>query len=144
VDAAQRIRRAFIPSLAELGASYAVEAERAMERKPLLETHKEDLQRFPMAGRATLYDVAKGYLGAGEQLHQLLSDRSDMPQTTRKEAATLRSATVALLTRFRDDLVRELQRNPALPRDLEQRVFAYFDTLDKMQPRSTAPIGSPY
>jgi hypothetical protein len=144
VDAAQRIRRAFIPSLAELGASYAIEAERAIERKPLLEGHKDDLQRFPVAGYGTLYDVAKGFLNAGEQLHQLLGDRSDMSPNARKEATTLRSATVGLLTRFREDLVRELQRNPALPRDLEQRVFAYFDTLEKMQTRSTAPIGSPY
>lgn len=144
VDAAQRIRRSFIPSLAELGASYAIEAERAMERKPLLESHREDLQRFPVAGYGTLYDVAKGFLNAGEQLHQLLGDRSDMSPNARKEATTLRSATVGLLTRFREDLVRELQRNPALPRDLEQRVFAYFDTLEKMQTRSTAPIGSPY
>lgn len=131
-EAAQRIRDAFIPNLRELSAAYVTEASRAIERKPLLESMKADLQLFPLAGGGTLLDTATAFLEAGEALHDRLSDRADMLQGSRKEAVVLRPVTVGMLNRFRADLVRELKKDPKLPRDLEQRVFGYFDTLEAM------------
>jgi len=132
VDAAKRIRDEFIPNLGELSASYVTEAERAMERRPLLKSMKVDLQLFPLAGGGTLLDTATAFLDAGESLHEKLSDRADMLQGSRKKAAALRPATIGALNRFRADLVREIKKDPKLPRDLEQKVFGYFDTLEGM------------
>jgi hypothetical protein len=130
--AALRIRLAFIPALAELTASYAIEAERAMERMPLLASMAADLERFPVAGGVSLLGVATSFLRAGEQLHHLISERADVPKASRKEAAALRPATIGILNRLRADLTREIKKDPSLPRDLEQRVFGYFDTLETM------------
>ena len=138
VAAAHRIRAAFIPALAELGASYPVEADRAIERKPLLISMQADLTRFPIAGGGTLLDTAKAFLDAGERIHRTLSDRADVPKGARKEAAKLRSTTVGMLGRLRADVVREVKKDSALPRDLEARLFSYFDTLEAMQPAPKA------
>lgn len=140
LEAGRRIRAAFIPTPTELSASYAVEAHRARERRPLLKTHKADLQQFPIAGRkgATLFDVATGFLDAGEKLDALLSRRADVPAESRKAASTLRPSTVGLLNKVRADLAKEMRRNPALPRDLDQRLFGYFDTLEAMAIQAAA------
>jgi hypothetical protein len=128
----KRIRGAFIPALGELGASYATEAERAQGRKPLLATMKADLKLFPLAGGGTLLDTATAFLGAGVKIHENLSDRADVPKGARKEAAQIRSATVGMLGRLRADVVREVKKDPKLPRDLEAKLFGYFDTLEAM------------
>jgi hypothetical protein len=141
-EAARRIRAAFIPALAELGAPYAVEAERAIERKPLLTSMKADLKLFTLAGGGTLFDVAKGFLEAGEKLHELLSDRADALGASRKDAAALRPATIGLLNRFRADLGREIKKEKSLPRDLDHKVFGYFDTLESMHAAAKAPAAS--
>ncbi len=133
VAAAERIRAAFIPAMAELGASYALQAERALERKPLLVSMKADLELFPLADGGTLLDTAKAFLDAGERIHLTLSDRADVPKAARKQAAQLRSSAVGMLSRLRADLVREIKKDPALPRDLEARLFGYLDTLEDMQ-----------
>ncbi len=138
VAAAQRIRAAFIPSLSELGAAYALEAERALERRPLLTSMKADLKRFPLAGGDTLLDVATAFLDAGVNIHQALSERADLPRPVRKEAAKLRSATIGTLGRLRADLKRELKKDPKLPQDLETRIFGYFDTLENMRAAAKA------
>jgi hypothetical protein len=129
VDAAVRIRSGLIPSLFELGASYATEAERAIERKPLLTSLEADLRRFPLAGGGTLYDAAAAFLDAGERLHGMLSGRADVPEGTAQEAAKIRSATVGMLSRLRADVTREVKKNTRLPRDLDVRIFGYFDKL---------------
>lgn len=131
---AGRIRDAFIPSLEELTASYVTEADRAIERKPLLTSMKEDLLLFPVAGGGTLLDIATAFLEAGEALHHKLSERADVPRVSRKAASVLRPVTIGILNRFRADLIREIKRDPSLPRDLEQSVFGYFETLESMHP----------
>ncbi len=129
VDAAARIRAGLIPSLFELGASYAVEAERAVGRKPALASLRADLERFPLAGGGTLYDAAASFLDAGARLHEALSGRSALPHGTTREAAQLRSSTVGMLGRLRVDVTREVQKRRRLPRDLDARIFGYFDEL---------------
>ncbi len=143
VAAAHRIRTAFIPALAELGAAYPVEADRAIERKPLLISMKADLKRFPVVGGGTLLDTATAFLDAGEAIHHALSDRADVPKGARKEAAQLRSTTVGMLGRLRADIAREVKKDGKLPRDLEARLFGYFDTLEAMQPSAKAEASEP-
>jgi hypothetical protein len=129
VDAAARIRAGLIPTLFELGASYATEAERALERKPLLVSLRADLERFPLAGGGTLLDTAAAFLDAGERLHTALGQQAGLPQGTAREAAKIRAASVGMLSRLRADVTREVQKNRRLPRDLDVRIFGYFDKL---------------
>ena len=134
VEAASRIRAAFVPELGELQAAYAVEADRAVDRRPLLKSLKADLQAIPVAGGGTLHDVATAFLDAGDELEGLLSQRADaMPRGSRKRASALRSTTIGLLNRLRADLAKEVGKNAKLPRDLEARVFGYFDTLGDLR-----------
>ena len=94
--------------------------------------YEGDLQRFPLAGGKTLLDAATAFLEAGERIHRALSDRADVPKGARREAAKIRSVTIGLLGRLRADASREVNKNPALPRDLEPQIFGYFDTLEAM------------
>jgi hypothetical protein len=143
VAAAHRIRAAFIPALAELGANYPTEADRAIERKPLLVSMKADLKRFPLAGGGTLLDTATAFLKAGEDIHLALSERADVPKGTRADAAALRSSTVGTLGRLRADVVREVKKDSKLPRDLEARLFGYLDTLEATRPAAKAAPTEP-
>lgn len=136
LDAAGRIRAEFIPTLLDLQASYADEADAAIARKKTLSRHKADLKLFPVAEGETLLDWVTAFLDAGERLNTLLSERADMPQASRKGAGSLRSATIGLLNRLRAGLADELAHDPKLPRDLDARVFGYFDQLHG--PRLTA------
>lgn len=138
VAAAVRIRLAFIPELKELLDSYAEEADRAIEREPKLEELAADLRLFPVPDNRTLYDVATSFLAAGRNIHDLLSRRADVPKGARARAAAIRSETVGVINRLRADLGREIKKNPALPRDLDQRVFGYLDTLLSMKPTEAA------
>jgi hypothetical protein len=127
--AAERIRAQFIPALGELQHTYATEAERARDRKAVLDDFKADLKLFPVAEKQTLYDWVKGYLDAGLALSKLLSDRADTPLDSRAGAGPLRTRTLGLLSRMRGALTDEMAINDKLARDLEAQVFAYFDQL---------------
>ncbi len=128
-EAAERVRAAFVPALADLQDSYLAEAHRAKERRPLLASMKADLERFPVLGGETLLDVCTKLLDAGDRLNALLDQRGDAPQADRSEAAALRARAVGILNRFRDELRAEIESDPSLPRDLEHRVFGYLDTI---------------
>jgi hypothetical protein len=143
VAAAKRIRAAFIPALGDISEPYAVEASNAAERKPSLTELKADLKQFPMAGGGSLLDVAKKFIGKGEELGGLLSDRADASGGGRKGAGQIRAKTVGLLSRLRSDVRDEVAKNPKLPRDLERRVFGYFDTLSAMQASPAAAPAAP-
>jgi hypothetical protein len=143
VEAATRIRMAFIPELRELGAPYATEADRANERTPLLESMKADLELFPMADGTTLHGVATKFVNAGIQLDKLLSSRADVPKASRKLASALRPKAIGVLFKLREDLVEEIQNDAALDRDLEHKVFGYLDTLAAMQGSGSAPAPAP-
>ncbi|UQA59728.1 hypothetical protein [Polyangium aurulentum] len=130
VEAARRIRAAFIPELGQLQDSYADEAEAAARRKGELSNLEADLKLIPVAGGGTLYDWAVMYLSAGEKLSVLLSQRADIDAKKRKNAQALRSETVGILNELRAGIGREVERNPELPRDLDGQIFGYFDTLE--------------
>jgi len=77
----------------------------------------------------TLYDWMLGFLQAAEGLDAALSQRSASRKMSRSPAVPLRSSTLSLLTRMRASLQDEIALNPTLPRDLEARIFGYFDEI---------------
>lgn len=131
LEAAKKIRAAFIPTLEDLGASYAAEAKAAMDKTVQLDELKNELELFPIAGGQTLYQWAAGFLAEGSKIDDLLNARADIELKNRKAAATLRGEVIGLLNRLRKNLKLELKDDPALPSDLEGQVFAYLDMLEK-------------
>ncbi|MDI3284480.1 hypothetical protein [Polyangium sp. 15x6] len=131
--AVERVRAAFIPQLDDLRASYVEEAHAAFEHRKQIEELKADLQLIPIADGLTLLDWAEGYVGAAEQIGALLSQRADVDTGARRDAGRIRTATLAVLGRFRGALGDELAVNAALPRDLDAQVFGLFDQLDQMR-----------
>lgn len=129
--AVERVRKAFIPQLEDLGASYAEEAKGAIDKAPSLQELKNDLDLLPIAGGQTLYQWAESFVVAGTKIDSLLEARADTEQNNRKAAATLRAEVMGILNRLRKNLLLELKDDPALPRDLEKQVFGYLDLLEK-------------
>jgi hypothetical protein len=127
LDAARKIRAAFVPALDSLSATYQAEARAAKDHKPALVSLKHELDLFPVAG-GTLYDWAVGFVAAGEELDALLSKRADARD--RAAAAQLRVDAIGLLNRLRKSLAAEAKHDPSLPADLDAQVFAYFDLLE--------------
>jgi hypothetical protein len=128
---AKAIRDAFIPVLSELRASYPTEAAAAIRRAPTLEAMKAGLEAFPVMG-GTLHAWVKEYIESGKQLDQLYSERATARAETvadRGPAGALRGQTIGLLTRARTMMMDELEANKALPRNLAEQTFGYFDEL---------------
>jgi hypothetical protein len=131
--AIERVRAAFIPELDLLQASYVNEAKAAIDNKNDLVKLESDLKLIPIAGGLSLYDWCTGFIGAGESIAKLLSDRADADTGARREAGKVRTSTIRILGRFRAALADEVAANKALPADLDARVFGYFDTLQDMR-----------
>jgi hypothetical protein len=131
--AIKRIQAAFITSLDDLKASYTVEAHVAIQHREDLQTLEADLKLIPVAGGLSLYDWAMGFVVGGDLVGTLLSQRADAGTNARSDAGKIRASTVAVLGRFRGALRDELGSNPALPKDLDAQVFAYFDELSEMR-----------
>jgi hypothetical protein len=131
--AIERVRTAFIPQLDVLQASYVNEAKAALDHKNDLVKLENDLKSIPIAGGLSLYDWCTGYIGAGETIAKLLSDRANADTGARREAGKIRTSTVSILGRFRAALADEAVVNKALPADLDARVFGYFDELHGMR-----------
>ncbi|MBI5479495.1 MAG: hypothetical protein HY906_11595 [Deltaproteobacteria bacterium] len=137
--AAVRLREALVPRLGELRRTYPDEAAAAMVRHAELPKYEADLKQFPVAGGKTLLDWATAYVGHGEHLHELLTARADATAApdgkTRAEAARLRSSTIGLLGRLREALKDEVAADQSLPRDLDTKLFGYFDELQAIRQR---------
>jgi hypothetical protein len=129
LDAVRRVRAALIPELDQLRDSYADEAEAAIRRKAELPDLKADLELIPVAGGGSLHDWAVAFLGAGEKLSALLSQRADVDTNGRKGAQHLRSETVGMLNRLRNAIADET-RVGKLPKDLDAQIFGYLDDLE--------------
>ena len=130
-NAALRVREAFIPVRSILSDSYAEEAARAKKNRAKVAELENELKSLPVPDGKTLYDWVIGFLDAGDLLDKLLSERSTVEAAAASGTATtlLRATTIGILRRFRESLRDEVAANPALPRDLEARVFAYIDEL---------------
>jgi hypothetical protein len=138
-DAAVRCREALIPSLGVLRRSYADEAAAALSRRAAISGMEPDLNLFPVADGKTLLDWALAYIDQGERLHGLLARREEavaaVDGQARRRAAQLRAETAAILGHFRDALADETAADPSLPRDLDARIFGFFDQLAKRRAR---------
>jgi hypothetical protein len=144
VDAIKRIRAALIPELAGLRDSYADEAAAAIRRKGELPQIEADLKLIPIAmGGTTLHDWATRFLGAGEKLSVLLSERADATPGGRTGAYKLRSETVALLNRARGAIADECATSKALPSDLDAQIWAYLDELEAQRAEAAARARKP-
>lgn len=130
-SAAQRVRDAFIPVRSVLSDSYAEEAARAKKNRGRIAELEADLKSLPVPDGKTLFDWVNGFLDAGDSLDKLLSERStvEAAASTGTSSTVLRATTIGLLRRLREALRDEVAANADLPRDLEQRVFAYIDEL---------------
>lgn len=122
------IRARFVPARAVLKAMYADEAAHARKVKPSLTEHEAALRAIPLPEGHTMYDVASRFVDSGEQIGTLLSRRVEQEtDAQRNEAGKLRSRTLKLLTRLRDAVDEALDHDPALPRDLDARLFGFLD-----------------
>jgi hypothetical protein len=145
-EAAQRVRDTFVPRLSTLRASYADEAVAASRKRPALDTRKADLQSFvvPFPAGGTLQDWASAFIKAGEDLDKLLHNRSLLGNDgLSAPAIKVRAATLGVLSRFRAALADEVEEDASLPRDLEARIFAYFDQLQEMREQAAAARKKP-
>jgi len=72
----------------------------------------------------------------------VLSERADVPSKPRAGAGRLRSEIIGLLSRFRnalhDELAYDAENAKALPVDLDEQVFGYFDELEQMRAAAVA------
>ncbi|MEO1269520.1 MAG: hypothetical protein AAFX99_15645 [Myxococcota bacterium] len=137
------IRDTFIPTRSELNKSYADQASRAKERQAKLLLHTEALQAFPVMD-GTLEDWVKGQLEAGVSIDVLMTERSKLitPDDS-PEVASLRSRFIGKLNRIRATLADELEGRPELPRDLDHRIFGYFDLLSAARNPTPEPPSAP-
>ena len=126
IDAAKKIRAAFIPALDDLMASYPAEAKAAKDHKNEVAALQSALALFPVAG-GTLFDWVHGFVAAGESIDALLSNRADARD--RKVASQVRNETVGMLNLLRRNLAQET-KTKGLPATLGGDVFGYFDLLE--------------
>lgn len=136
--AIERVRAAFIPQIDLLQASYVNESKAAIDNKNDLVKLEKDLKSIPIAGGLSLYDWCAGFVGAGESIAKLLSERADADTGARSLAGKIRTSTISILGRFRAALADEIATNKALPADLDARVFGYFDELNGMRADAVA------
>ncbi len=119
--------------------SYAEEAAAAKKNRAKVTELEQDLKLFPVPEGKTLFDWVNAFLDAGDSLAELLHHRvaatSPSPQGS---VGKLRSDTIGLLYKFRSTLQSEIAENEALPRDLEQQVFGFFDELDERRAAAKA------
>jgi len=131
-DAARRIREAFIPDLGVLSDSYADEAAAARQNRPKLLALEADLKRFPTPDGTNLHTWATAFVDQGDALSRVLAARSQTSSIDLfRQHTALRVTTIGLLGRFRAALRDEMAEHPSLPRDMDEKIFAYFDELSR-------------
>jgi hypothetical protein len=160
---AEKIRKGFIPALAELRKPLPAEATSTAKRQEVFGDFEASLKTFvvPVGGAEpppaegeereppTLYDWVRGYLDAGEKIGHLLSERASLTAEAAAEAtekaSTLRFSGIGLINRFRQSLSDELEGNADLPRNLDALVFGFFDQLaiGRMNAAARAAAESP-
>lgn len=124
--AAEAVRGAFLPALAQLKLSNAAEIANARLRAPKIAAYAAQLDRIPAAGGRTARHLVQGMIDAGEERARLITERAATPAGTPVPAFALQAG-IALIFDLRATLAREIEANAALPRDLDRQVFALFD-----------------
>lgn len=134
-----RLRRAFMPRLAELRDSYATRAARALARRELLEAHMAELSAIPIHDGETLAHWVRAFIHQGCTLGELLACRADatasavVAATDRADPSTLRGALIGLLGRLRAAIADELAGQPERLLRLDAELFTYVDQLAEMR-----------
>jgi hypothetical protein len=134
--AAKKIREQLGLSLSDTRQKASDEIQIARGRAARVEELKPELTRFPLPGDRTLYDAARAYLAAAEELNTLLSERASleaMSEEDRSRVRSLRPEIVGLFGRLRRAMGDEIRQNPELPRNLDAQVFGYFDELERIR-----------
>jgi hypothetical protein len=124
-----RILERLVPERGALTASYVDEATDAKRHRGELAELEADLRHFPLPGDRTLYDVAEGFIAKGEQIGELLSQRTDIAAVTRTSLRQLRSRAMGFMMRMREAISDELLIRSELPRDLDAQIFGYLDEI---------------
>ena len=137
-EALATVREKVISSRGEVTKPYPQEAARALGRIQVMPEIKPALEKFPVAVGGTLHDWVVAFNQHGSNLHELLAERgAQTAQSTggavAKKAVQTRAETVGVVGRFRTALADEIDANPNLPRDLDARIFGYFDELLRMR-----------
>lgn len=123
----EALQAACMPARKVLTASYAEEAATAQARRQQLPALKAALSQYPAPVSGTLFDWVDQFTTHGEALGTLLAVRADASLSDRSRAVTLRGEILNALHRLRASLSDEIKEDDTLPRDLEARVFAFFD-----------------
>jgi hypothetical protein len=140
VNAAERVREAFIPSLSVLKESYADQAAAAKANRASLKELEGELKAIDVPGGKTLYTWVSAFLKEGDNLDTLLSDRATSGAGAgegAKDAGGLRGGTIGMLGRFRAAVADEVTSNPKLPKNLDGRLFGYFDELSQARAKQS-------
>jgi hypothetical protein len=134
---ADAVLTTYVPSLDSLQKRYLDEVAAATENRTRLKADRAVLEAVPTPDGATLYTWIKAQLDAAAELDALLEARADAPRGARREVTRLRSKGISLLNNFRAALLDEMEMDPKLPRDLEQKVFGYMDFAVAARSRGT-------
>jgi len=122
----------FIPALIELRSSFADEAARARQRRQLLAFYERSLREFAVFGGGTLYEWVDAQISHGEALERLLQQRLRLEQSRPGplDDQALHAELLLVLDRLRRTVQGEVVVRADLPRDLEDRLFSFFDLLE--------------
>lgn len=126
-----RLRAALLPDLSATNATYATEAAKAADRERRAAELAPDLARFPVVD-GHLGDWLHRNIVAGHRIGDLLHGRAhaELPSLApAAPASVLRSRVLGTLALLRDTARLELDARPELPRDLENVLFGYIDSL---------------
>lgn len=129
----KKVGETFVPNLGITTSSYEDEAAAAKKRRDDLEAMRSGLEAFPVAPGLTLYTLVAAFIDAGLKIDALLAARAEITAEEEadrnRETAALRPRTIGTLGQFRQTLAQEILVNPALPEDLEAKVFSYYDQI---------------
>jgi hypothetical protein len=145
-DFAAKVAETFVPSLGGLQKSYEDEAAAAKKRETNLEELKTSLEAFPVAPETSLYTLVSAHIEAGKKIDSLLSARAETTAEDEanrvKQVGVLRSKTIGTINQLREALAHEVSVNQELPRDLESKIFSYYDQIGESRedrhPKKTA------
>ena len=130
-SAAEQARATMLPGLSHLRRSYADEAAAAQSNRKELERQKAALKAIPTPEAGNLYTWVKAFVDSGDAIDTLLQKRATLiaPVDSAQNTAPLRSASIGLLSRFRDALEDEASEGN-LPAKHVATLFAYLDKLN--------------
>lgn len=141
-EAARFVLEKVIASRRELSAAYATEAARAAERRPGVEAGRSILERLTIFA-TNAYAWATSFLDAGGMLATLLAGRADA-KVDRSPAAGLRAKAIGQIGTLRQIVADAHANDPTLARQLDARLFGFYDLLADMRERgSTEPTPPP-